>query len=113
VSWAVYPALDANLPAGLSPAVVQGELRNRLGYQGVTVTDAIEAGALQAFGTDANRSVLAAKAGMDLILCANGNVAQGDSVNAALVNALQSGQLSQSSFAAAVNRVTALRDGLH
>jgi beta-N-acetylhexosaminidase len=112
VSWAVYPALDASNPAGLSSAVVQGELRNRLGFQGVTVTDAIEAGALQAFGSDANRSVLAAQAGMDLILCANGSVSQGDSVNAALVNALQSGQLSQSSFTAAVNRVTGLRNNL-
>ncbi len=50
-SWAIYPALDASHPAGLSPAVIQGELRGRLGYQGVTVTDAIEAGALAAFGS--------------------------------------------------------------
>jgi len=112
VSWATYPALDASRPAGLSSAVVQGELRNRLGFQGVTVTDAIEAGGLQAFGSDANRSVLAAQAGMDLILCADGTVAQGDNVNAALVGAMQSGQLSQSSFTAAVNRVTALRNTL-
>jgi beta-N-acetylhexosaminidase len=46
VSWATYPALDASLPAGLSPAVVQGELRGYLGYQGVTITDALEAGAV-------------------------------------------------------------------
>jgi beta-N-acetylhexosaminidase len=112
VSWATYPALDASHPAGLSSAVVQGELRGRLGYQGVTITDALEAGALQAFGTDGQRSVLAAQAGMDLILCADGSVTQGDDVNAALVAALQSGQLSQSSFSAAVNRVTVLRTGL-
>jgi beta-N-acetylhexosaminidase len=112
VSWATYPALDASHPAGLSSAVVQGELRGRLGYQGVTVTDALEAGALQAFGSDAQRSVLAAQAGMDLILCADGTVTQGDNVDAALVNALSSGQLSQSSFTAAVDRITALRNGL-
>ena len=41
VSWAVYPALDAKYPAGLSSAVVQGELRGHLGYQGVTITDAL------------------------------------------------------------------------
>jgi len=113
VSWAVYPALDASHPAGLSSAVVQGELRNRLGYQGVTITDALEAGALQAFGSNANRAVLAAQAGMDLILCADGTVTQGDNVDTALVNALQSGQLSQNSFTAAMNRVTALRNTLH
>ena len=42
-SWAVYPALDARHPAGLSSAVIQGELRGRLHYHGMTVTDAIEA----------------------------------------------------------------------
>src|ERR1700722_4794815 len=61
VSWAIYPALDADRPAGLSPAVVQGELRGRLGYQGVTVTDALEAGALTAFGSYGPRAVLAAQ----------------------------------------------------
>ena len=50
VSWAIYPALDRAYPAGLSSAVVGGELRARLGYQGVTITDALEAGALAAFG---------------------------------------------------------------
>ena len=45
VSWAVYPAMGAR-PAGLSPNVVQGELRGRLDFTGVTITDALEAGAL-------------------------------------------------------------------
>ena len=54
-SWAIYPPLDATYPAGLSPAVIQGELRSRLGYQGVTVTDAIEAGALATFNAAVQR----------------------------------------------------------
>jgi beta-glucosidase-like glycosyl hydrolase len=41
VSWAVYPALGAR-PAGLSPNVVQGELRDRLHLTGVTITDALQ-----------------------------------------------------------------------
>lgn len=49
-SWAVYPALDPGRPAGLSRTVIQGELRGRLGFRGVTITDAIEAGALRRFG---------------------------------------------------------------
>src|ERR1035437_770364 len=47
VSWAVYPALDPGLPAGLSSAIVEGELRQRLRFPGVTITDALEAGALE------------------------------------------------------------------
>jgi len=112
-SWAVYPALDAHRPAGLSPAVIQGELRGRLGYKGVTITDAIEAGALAAFGTSAQRAVLAARAGMDLLLCSAQNPAQGQAVVKALATALDRGQLGRTAFNAAVGRVSALRRGLH
>ena len=109
VSWAIYPALDAARPAGLSPAVVQGELRGRLGYQGVTVTDALEAGALTAFGSYGQRTVLAAGAGMDLLLCSARNPSEGQAVTSALASALDSGKLNAAAFGAAVQRVTALR----
>jgi beta-N-acetylhexosaminidase len=109
VSWATYPALDPDRPAGLSPTVVRTELRNRLGFAGVTITDALEAGALQAFGTTGQRAVTAASAGMDLILCSARDAVQGDDAANALATALQSGQLAQSDFTAAADRVTALR----
>jgi beta-N-acetylhexosaminidase len=112
-SWAVYPALDASHPAGLSPAVIQGELRGRLGYQGVTITDAIEAGALAAFGSYGQRAVLAAQAGMDLLLCSAQDPGQGQAVVTALAGALDGGQLNSAAFNAAVQRVTDLRNGLH
>jgi beta-N-acetylhexosaminidase len=112
-SWAVYPALDPNHPAGLSPTVVQQELRSRNGFTGVTVTDALEAGALRAYGSTGNRAVLAAQAGMDLLLCSAQDADQGDVAAAGLTGALQSGQLDQATFDAAVQRVTALRNGLH
>jgi beta-N-acetylhexosaminidase len=113
VSWATYPALDASHPAGLSSSVVQGELRGHLGFTGVTITDALEAQSLQAFGTDKQRGVAAAAAGMDLILCSGGTVTQGDDVESALAAAMQSGQLDQAAFQQSVNRITALRSGLH
>ncbi len=112
VSWATYPALDANRPAGLSPTVVQQELRARFGYAGVTVTDALEAGALSGFGTTGQRAVAAANAGMDLILCSARDVAQGEAATAALLDAYQGGQLDRAAFTAAVNRVDALRGTL-
>lgn len=113
VSWAIYPALDAAHPAGLSTAVVQGELGGRLGYQGVTITDAIEAGALAVFGGYGQRAVLAAQAGMDVLLCSARDVTEGQAVVTALAGALDSGQLDPATFNAAVQRVTALRGGLH
>jgi beta-N-acetylhexosaminidase len=112
VSWAVYPALDQARPAGLSPTVVGSELRQRLHYTGVTVTDGLEAGALKAFGTPGQRAVLAAQAGMDLVLCASRSVSQGENAAAGLVAALANGQLDASAFRASVERVIALRSGL-
>ena len=112
VSWAIYPALDAKRPAGLSPAVIGQELRGRNAFTGVTITDALEAGALSAFGTAGQRAVTAAGAGMDLILCSARDVSQGEAATAALASALGSGQLDPAAFNAAVNRVTALRAGL-
>ena len=111
-SWALYPALDATYPSGLSTSWIQGELRQRLGFKGVTITDAIEAGALEAFGTDANRGVLASKAGMDLILASARNATQGEAVVDALVAALNDGTLDQTTFAAGTQRILNLRGKL-
>ncbi|MEE1768945.1 glycoside hydrolase family 3 N-terminal domain-containing protein [Streptomyces sp. JV185] len=111
LSWAVYRALDADRPAGLSPTVV-GELRNRLGFSGVTVTDALEAGALRAYGSTAERAVLAAAVGMDLILCSARDAAQGEEAVAALSEALTAGTLDGTAFDAGAGRVNALRVGL-
>jgi len=113
-SWAVYPALDPRLPAGLSPTVIQRELRGRLRYQGVTITDTISAGALSRFGSLAHRAVLAAQAGADLIICAATNPddntpAQGLAVLSGIALALAHGQLSQAAAQQAAARVLALR----
>lgn len=112
VSWAVYSQLDAAHPAGLSPTVVQSELRDRFTYTGVTITDAIGAGALSALGTPAQNAVTAAAAGMDLILDASGDVAQGQAIVSSLAAALQSGKLDATAFAASTSRIAALRSRL-
>jgi beta-N-acetylhexosaminidase len=112
VSWAVYPALDPARPAGLSPAIVDGELRQRLGFQGVTITDALEAGALRAYGTFSHRGLLAAEAGMDLILCSQQNVSEGEQAAAGLEDGYRDGQLAKPAFAAALQRVLVLRASL-
>jgi beta-N-acetylhexosaminidase len=112
VSWAVYPALAKDTPAGLSSAVVNGELRGRLGFRGVTITDALEAGALHAFGATGHRATLAARAGMDLILCSGQRAGQGRLARSALATALSGGMLNASVFDAALTRIIALRTGL-
>jgi beta-N-acetylhexosaminidase len=68
LSHALYPDLDPNRIASQSRAIVSGLLRERLGYDGVVVTDSIEAQAVldrSGVGRAAERSV---RAGADLIL---------------------------------------------
>ena len=115
-SWAIYPALDSRLPAGLSPRVIQDELRGRLGFRGVTITDTLSAAALASFGTLAQRGLLAAEAGADLIICSaidgDDSPAGGRSVLRAIASAIADGRLSRRSAEQAAARVLALRSGL-
>ncbi len=111
-SWAVYPALDPDFPAGLSAAIVQGELRDRLGFRGVTITDALEAGAVAPFGDTGERSVLAAQAGMDVLLCSARDITQGTAAVQAVAAALQGFQLNPGHSRQALRRVLDLRQQL-
>jgi beta-N-acetylhexosaminidase len=68
LSHASYPALDPHRIASQSRGVVTGLLRRRLGFEGVIVTDSLEAAAVLArsgVATAAERSI---RAGADLIL---------------------------------------------
>ncbi|MHA7984982.1 glycoside hydrolase family 3 N-terminal domain-containing protein [Rathayibacter sp. CAU 1779] len=111
-SWATYPALDAVYPAGLSTTIVQGELRGRLGFDGVTITDALEAGAIDAFGDTGQRSLQAAQAGMDLLLCSARDMQQGTDALDAITSAVQHKTLNPGHFKQSLARVQSLRAGL-
>jgi beta-N-acetylhexosaminidase len=112
LDWAVYPNIGSRRPAGLSTKVIKGELRERLGFTGVTETDAIGAGALGPFGSTGSRAVQAAVAGDDLILSAGQNVNEGADAMAALVAAKRNGTLNLADFEASAARIIALRSTL-
>jgi beta-N-acetylhexosaminidase len=112
VSWAVYPHLGSSRPAGLSSAIVQGQLRSGLHFKGVTITDAIGAGALAAYGSTQNRALLAAEAGMELILAAGETPTEGEQTLDGLETGYGDGKLAKSTFQAAVAQILALRQSL-
>ena len=62
VSHARYTALDAGRIASQSRAIIEGLLRDRLGFRGVVVTDSMEAAASLATGSD-HRDIGASRAG--------------------------------------------------
>jgi len=67
-SHTVYPRLDRINPATLSPMILGGLLRHRLGYSGLVVTDDLEMGAIENEGTVADAALEAFVAGADLLL---------------------------------------------
>ena len=69
----VYPALDPDLPATFSRRIVQGVLREQLGFRGVVITDALEMQGAAAGRTPAEAGLLSLNAGCDLLLYAHWN----------------------------------------
>jgi beta-N-acetylhexosaminidase len=109
LSTAIYPALSEK-PAAFSGPVATRELRGRLGFDGVTITDALETGAVSEFGPPDVAGLAAVRAGADLLLYPSPVGAR--SAHAALVRGLRSGALSRAQFEESANRVLRLRDAL-
>jgi beta-N-acetylhexosaminidase len=68
VGHARYPALDRYRIASQSAPIIEGLLRDELGFRGVVVTDSMEARASLATGTLEKASERAVRAGADLLL---------------------------------------------
>lgn len=66
----VFPNID-RLPATFSSLFINKELRHRLGFNGLIVSDDIMMGALSQFGDPIERVIAARRAGCDLILLCN------------------------------------------
>lgn len=72
IAHLLIPEIDAGLPTSLSPALVQGFLRDQLGYEGVVFTDDLCMGAIAKRYTPAESAALAWRAGCDLPLVCHG-----------------------------------------
>jgi beta-N-acetylhexosaminidase len=68
LSHALYPELDTNWIASQSRRIVTGLLRQQLGYEGVIVTDSIEAQAVLDRSGVARAAERSLRAGVDLVL---------------------------------------------
>ncbi|HSG39186.1 MAG TPA: beta-N-acetylhexosaminidase [Thermoanaerobaculia bacterium] len=69
VGHAVYPAYDSSMrPATLSPSIIGGLLRGRLGFEGLVFSDDMEMKALDEWGDLPERCELAFAAGCDVLL---------------------------------------------
>ena len=79
------------VPASLNSAIVQGILRDSLGYTGVVVTDSLSMGAITNYYTPAEAAVAALKAGCDIPLMPE----RFDEAYQGVLDAVQAGELTE------------------
>lgn len=104
----LYPALDAERPATLSPAVLTDLLRRDWGYQGVVVTDALDMRAVADRYPGGQGAPLTLRAGADAVLvCGHGELAPHIQHLRATERALQDGTLAGTRLEEALTRLDA------
>jgi beta-N-acetylhexosaminidase len=89
----LVPSLDGEVPATLSPRIVQTLLREELGYQGVILSDDLEMKAVAKTWAVPDSAVLAIAAGCDGVLICSGNVELQAQTLEALVHAVEDGRI--------------------
>ena len=67
-SHALYPVLDSECPATLSRSIITELLKEKLGFQGLIITDDLEMGAIKKAPGVAQGAVNAFEAGCDILL---------------------------------------------
>ena len=92
------------LPTSLSYEMITEKLRGELGYEGVIITDSMAMGAISKNYSSGDSSVLAIKAGVDIILCPS-NLAES---HAAILKAVKNGEISEERIDESVKRIDTL-----
>lgn len=100
-----FPELAPDgLPATLSPAVLTGLLRRKMGFEGVIITDCLEMQAIQKHYGTVLAAVAAVKAGADILLiCHTLELQKG--VMKAICNAVTEGEIPESRIDESVRRI--------
>jgi beta-N-acetylhexosaminidase len=107
MSNAAYVAFDGVTPAGLLPQAVR-LLRDHYGFQGVVMTDDLDAALLTEGGTAGQAAVSAVKAGDDLLYI-TGSPSEQLSAYHAVLSAVQAGHISSETIREALLRVLTLK----
>lgn len=104
----LFPQLDARLPATLSPVVIKTLLRQRLGYDGLVVSDALDMKAISDHHSPSQAAVLALQAGVDVPLdigSVNHHFGNADGVDQALAE----GRLDPVAISSSLRRLEGLQ----
>lgn len=103
----LVPAVDSEYPATLSPAVLN-DLRERIGFQGVIITDDLAMKAVSNKWSHEEAAILALQAGADMIMLSSRPEYAAGTITA-IMEAVQSGSLSEARINEAYKRVMSLK----
>ncbi len=107
-SHILFSALDPTLPATLSPAILTGLLREKMGFGGLIITDDLEMkGVADGWGA-AEAAVLAVEAGADVLLCCHEWETQ-KAIQAALLAAVVNGRIAEGRLDESLARIAAAK----
>jgi beta-N-acetylhexosaminidase len=93
------------LPASLSYEMIQGKLRDELGYDGVIITDSLAMGAITKEYSSAESAVKAITAGVDILLMPENYIEAYDSI----FQAVENGTIEESRIDESVLRILTLK----
>jgi beta-N-acetylhexosaminidase len=108
VGHLVYPAIDPERPASLSPEAI-GMLRGELGFDGVVITDDLAMAGATGGGPPSRAAVAAVKAGADLLIISSPPQQQADAYDAVL-QAVESGEIPRERIEASVERILKVKE---
>jgi beta-N-acetylhexosaminidase len=117
VSSANYPSYgpenpkDPNKPASQVGAIVNGLLRNQMGFTGLVITDDLESIAISELGSTAVAGVKSLAAGCDLILYAKTERGSEDALTDT-ANAVTKGRLDSNQIQASYDRIQTLKQAV-
>ncbi|CEP15152.1 hypothetical protein [Parasitella parasitica] len=100
---------EENRPASISSEIATDLLRQKLGYQGVIITDCLEMDAVKDTVGSACGAALALEAGSDISMISHTLSYQQDAFKC-INEAIQQGKLDKDALAASLKRVAALKD---
>ncbi|WP_426341892.1 glycoside hydrolase family 3 N-terminal domain-containing protein [Pseudoduganella sp. S-14] len=103
----VYPAIDPDNPATMSPAILDGILRKQWNYKGIIITDGMDMHAIAGRYGVGNAAVRALLAGADMVMALGTTETQDETLDA-IAAALADGSLSQSAVDERLARLNAL-----
>jgi beta-N-acetylhexosaminidase len=103
----VYPAIDAENPATMSPAILDGILRKQWSYKGVIITDGMDMHAIAGRYGVGNAAVRALAAGADMVMALGTTETQNETLDA-IANAIADGSISREQVEQSLARLSAL-----